>query len=128
MRNRDQIYTEMTKMFGTVPSFFKLVPDNLLENEWELFKAIQVNETKIPGKYRDLIGLGIAAATHCPYCATFHTEMARVNGATDAEIEEATHYAKQTTGWSTYLHGMRVDLEQFRREVQQVAEHVRKNR
>ena len=123
--NREQIYGEMKEAFGLVPSFFKLVPDATLDHEWELFKAIQMKETVIPNKYKELIGVGISAAVRCRYCSLFHTEMAKLNGATDAEIEEAVHYAKSSAGWSTYLHGMQVDYDQFKKEVHQACEYVR---
>ena len=122
---REEIYKEMNEAFGLVPSFFKLVPDSTLEHEWELFKAIQMKETAIPNKYKELIGIGFSAAVRCRYCALFHTEMAKLNGATDAEIEEAVHYAKSSTGWSTYLNGMQVDYDQFKEEIHQACEFVK---
>jgi AhpD family alkylhydroperoxidase len=122
---RDQVYTEMREMFGLVPSFFTLVPDNSLELEWRLFRTVQFDEGPIPNKYRELIGIGISATTKCEYCIQYHTEVARLNGATDAEIEDAVHYAKSSAGWSTYLNGMQVDKDQFATELAQVAEYVR---
>jgi AhpD family alkylhydroperoxidase len=123
--SREQVYGEMTQMFGLVPSFFKLVPDNSLELEWKLFKTVQFDEGPIPNKYRELIGLGISAITKCEYCIQYHTEVARLNGATDAELEDAVHYAKSSAGWSAYLNGMQVDREQFADELAQVADYVR---
>jgi hypothetical protein len=38
---------------------------------------------------------------------------------------DAVHYAKSSAGWSTYLNGMQMDFEQFKREVTQACEHVR---
>lgn len=122
---RDQVYAEMTEMFGLVPSFFKLVPDNSLELEWKLFRTLQFDEGAIPNKYRELIGIGIAAITKCEYCIQYHTGVAQLNGATDAEIEDAVHFAKSSAGWSAYLNGMQVDRDQFADELAQVAEHVR---
>jgi AhpD family alkylhydroperoxidase len=122
---RDQVYAEMTQMFGLIPSFFKLVPDNSLELEWKLFKTVQFDEGPIPNKYRELIGLGISAITKCEYCILYHTEVARLNGATDAELEDAVHYAKSSAGWSAYLNGMQVDKQQFADELAQVGEYVR---
>jgi AhpD family alkylhydroperoxidase len=124
--NRQAIYREMEEMFGLVPSFFKLVPDATLEMEWELFKAIQLKDTAIPNKYKELIGVGISAAVRCRYCSLFHTEMAKLNGATEAEIEEAVHYAKSSAGWSTYLNGMQVDYDQFKKEIEKACAHVKR--
>lgn len=123
--NRDEVYKEMEEMFGLVPSFFKAIPDSTLELEWELFKRVQFEEGAIPNKYRELIGLGISAATKCRYCTLYHTELAKLNGATDEEIEEAVHFAKSSAGWSTYLHGLQVDYETFKDEVRRACEHVR---
>jgi AhpD family alkylhydroperoxidase len=122
---RDQVYAEMREMFGLVPSFFTLVPDTSLELEWHLFRTVQFDDGPIPNKYRELIGIGIAATTKCEYCIQYHTEVARLNGATDAEIEDAVHYAKSSAGWSTYLNGMQVDKDQFAAELAQVADYVR---
>jgi AhpD family alkylhydroperoxidase len=122
---RDQVYTEMREMFGLVPTFFTLVPDNSLELEWRLFRTVQFDDGPIPNKFRELIGIGIAAITKCQYCIQYHTEVAKLNGATDAEIEDAVHFAKSSAGWSTYLNGMQIDRDQFAAELAQVAEYVR---
>lgn len=122
---REQVYKEIEGMFGLVPSFFKAVPDSSLELEWKLFKKVQFDEGPIPNKYRELIGVAISAVTKCKYCALYHTEVARLNGATDAEIEDAVHYAKSSAGWSAYINGLQVDYEKFRGEVLQACEHVR---
>jgi AhpD family alkylhydroperoxidase len=122
---REEVYQDIESMFGLVPSFIKLLPDSTLELEWELMKRVQFEEGPVPNKYRELIGVGIAAATKCRYCALFHTEVARLNGATEEEIEDAVHYAKSSAGWSAYLNGLQVDYEQFAKEMAQIAEYVR---
>ena len=125
MKNRVQVYKEMEEAFGLVPSFLKTIPDSTLENEWELFKKVQMEDGAIPNKYRELIGLGLSAVSKCRYCTLFHTEMAKLFGATDKEIEEAVHYAKSSAGWSAYLNGMQVDYEQFKDELRRAGEHAR---
>jgi AhpD family alkylhydroperoxidase len=122
---RNEVYSEIKEMFGIVPTFVKSIPDSSLEMEWRLMKQVQFEEGPIPNKYRELIGLGIAAVTKCRYCLVFHTEAARLNGATDAEIEDAVHFAKSTAGWSAYLNGMQFDYEQFRQEVKKMVEFAR---
>jgi len=122
---RNEVYNEIKSMFGMVPTFIKSIPDSSLELEWNLMKRVQFDEGPIPNKYRELMGVGIAAAMKCRYCAFFHTEVARLNGATDAEIEDAVHVAKSILGWSTYINGMQVDYDQFRREITKIAEYVR---
>lgn len=125
MKNREGIYKEMEEMLGLVPSFLKTIPDTSLEHEWELFKTILLGEGAVPNKYRELVGLGVSAVTKCNYCTLYHTEMARLFGATDKEIEEAVHYAKASTGWSAYLNGMQVDYDRFKDELRRIAEHTK---
>jgi AhpD family alkylhydroperoxidase len=122
--SREQIYKEIEHTLGLVPSFFKMIPDNTIEMEWELFKRTELDESPIPNKYRELIGLAVAAATRCHYCAFYHTEVARLFGASEEEIEDAMYYAKMTSGWSTYVNGLQLDFEQFRDEVLRVCEYV----
>jgi len=122
---RQEVYNQITEMFGVVPSMFKELPDSTLELEWQLMKKSQFDEGAIPNKYRELIGVAIAAITKCKYCSFFHTEIAKLNGATDEEIEDAVHYAKSSAGWSTYINGLQLDFEQFKSEILQACEHVR---
>jgi AhpD family alkylhydroperoxidase len=126
--SRQQVYKEIEQVLGVVPGFFKALPEQTLAAEWELFKRSQIEEGPIPNKYRELIGIGIAATTKCRYCTLFHTEMAKLNGATSAEIEDAVHFAKSSAGWSAYVNGLQYDYEQFRREVTTACEHVRSRR
>ncbi len=126
MKTREQVYKEIKETFGLVPGFLKTIPDTTLEHEWELLKKVQIEPGAIPNKYRELIGLGISAVSKCRYCTLFHTEMAKLFGATDGEIEEAVHYAKSSAGWSAYLNGMQVDFEEFRDELRQAGEYVKR--
>ena len=65
--NRQQIYKEIENTLGLVPSFFKTIPDSSLELEWQLMKRVQMEAGPIPNKYRELMGLAVAAAitTQC---------------------------------------------------------------
>ena len=123
-RTRAEIYRDMQATIGLVPTFMKSIPDSTLEMEWELMKGVQMAPGPIPNKYRELIGVAVAAATKCHYCIYFHTEFARLNGATDAEIEDALHYAKSTTGWSTYINGSQMEMDTFKAEVQAIVKYV----
>jgi AhpD family alkylhydroperoxidase len=122
---REDVRREMQEMFGTVISFVDRIPDEFIDSEWDLIKRVQFGQTLIPGKYKELMGLAISAVTRCRYCALFHTEAARLNGATDAEIEEAVHYAKLVSGWSIYINGLQVDYDEFADEVRRVVGYVK---
>jgi AhpD family alkylhydroperoxidase len=111
---------------GLVPEFMKRVPDYLVPSEWASFKALELSdETAIPNKYKEMIGLAVSGATRCRYCAYFHTEAARMFGATDEEITETAMIAKNTMGWSTYLNTLQFDYDEFVAEFDQISAHVR---
>jgi AhpD family alkylhydroperoxidase len=122
--SRQDVHNEMEQMFGTVISFVDQIPDDFIDAEWDLIKRVQFGETLIPNKYKELMGLAIAAVTRCRYCSLFHTEAAKLFGATAAEVEEAVHYAKLVSGWSVYLNGLQVDYESFADEVRRVVGYV----
>ena len=122
-----EIYSEMEQIMGRVPSFMKLIPEDSLDAEWNLFKRTIFGETAIPNKYKELIGLAVAAATFCRYCAAFHAVSAKLFGATDAEIEDAVHVAKNSAGWSTYMNGMSIDFDDFNTELNLIADYIKAN-
>ena len=127
-RARSAVEAEMKEMLGLVPSFFARIPEDYLDFEWELFKRLELGETRIPNKYKELMGIAIHAETKCHYCTLFHTEAAKLFGATDEEIQEAVHYAKMTLGWSAYLNGIRQDYDQFADELNRIGEHLNAQR
>jgi AhpD family alkylhydroperoxidase len=122
---RHEVYKEIEGMMGLVPAFMKALPDSSIEQEWELFKKVQIEETAIPNKYRELIGVGVAAIMRCKYCSYYHSSIAKLYGVTDAEIEDAVHFAKSSAGWSTYINGLQMDYDEFRAEIDHACEHLR---
>ena len=123
--DKKAVYKDIEETLGLVPGFIKAVPEASLELEWKLLKRVQMEPGPIPNKYRELIGVAISAVTKCRYCSYFHTEFARLNGATEAEIEDAVHYAKSSAGWSAYLNGLQVDYDEFAQEIQAICRHAR---
>jgi AhpD family alkylhydroperoxidase len=124
--NRSDVERDIEATLGLVPEFMKQVPDYLLPTEWASFKNLQLSDqTAIPNKYKELIGLAVSGATRCRYCAYFHTEAARLFGATDDEITETALISKNTMGWSTYLNTLQFDYDKFVKEFDQIAAHLR---
>ncbi len=124
-QRKAEIRSEIEKTFGKVPTWVSEMPDSALEGFWGLMKDFQLAETAIPNKYKELIGLGVSGATRCRYCALFHTEAARLFGATDEEIAEAAMMAAHTMGASTFLNSIQVDYDQFKRETLEAIQYVR---
>ena len=70
---------------------------------WAFDKA-SVAEGAIPVKYKELIAVGIALTTQCPYCIDIHSGNARKAGATDAEIVEAAMVAAALRAGAAVTH------------------------
>ncbi len=115
---------EMQEMLGTVPSAFDRIPDEFIDSEWDLMKRVQYGETLIPNRYKELIGVAVAAVTRCPYGTRLHAELARLHGATEAEVAEAVHYAALVSGWGTQMTALAPDLDGFNAEVDQTVRYL----
>jgi AhpD family alkylhydroperoxidase len=125
VEDRHEADRDIEETLGLNPEFLQRVPDYLLPTEWASFKSLVFGETAIPNKYKEMIGLAVSGATRCRYCAYFHTEAARLFGATEDEITETAMIAKNTMGWSTYLNTLQFDYDKFTAEFDQVTAHVR---
>ncbi|AZZ37383.1 hypothetical protein CIK05_11460 [Bdellovibrio sp. qaytius] len=103
---------------GFMPTMFKQYPQEALPAAWEEMKAVQMNPASaVPGKYKELIGLAVAAQIPCKYCVYFHKKFAMLNGATEREVNEAIAVAGSVRKWSTYVYGSQMDLEAFKKDV-----------
>jgi AhpD family alkylhydroperoxidase len=126
--DRHEVERDIEETLGLVPEFIQRVPDYLLPTEWASFKSLELSDqTAIPNKYKEMIGLAVSGATRCRYCAYFHTEAARLFGASDDEIVETAMIAKNTMGWSTYLNTLQFDYDAFVQEFDQITAHVRES-
>lgn len=122
---RNEVQREIQQMFGIVPSWVGELPDAALVGFWTTMRDLQLAETHIPNKYKELIGLAVSGATRCRYCTLFHTEAARLFGATDAEIAEASAMGGFTMMASTILNAQQTDYDEFRKETLQIVQHLK---
>lgn len=79
-------------------------------------------QSAIPPKYREMIGLAVAATLKCPYCETFHRGAAKMYGATEEELTEVGAITGQTAFWSSVLHAQNYDINTFTKEFQAIGE------
>lgn len=126
MASRDDLHREVKEKLGLVPEWFEVLPDGVASGFWSLAKDFWLAETKIPNKYKELIGLAVSGATRCRYCSLFHTEAARLFGATDDEIAEASAMGALTMFGSTFINAEQIDYEKFRKETKEIVAYVRK--
>jgi AhpD family alkylhydroperoxidase len=121
----DDVFRDVEQVLGQIPSWMREMPPEGLAGFWGLMKDFYLAETTIPNKYKELIGLAVSGATRCKYCALFHTEAAKLFGATDAEIAEASLMGGMTMIASTFLNGQQTDYETFAKETREIIEYVR---
>jgi len=126
MTEYEETLKDIEKTFGIVPGFMKAIPSDVLVKEWPLMKKYQLGESAIPAKYREFIGLAVAANIKCPYCSLMHTAMATGYGAMDKELSEVAFIASYTARWSAMLHALQYDYDTFVKEVHQIGEHAKK--
>lgn len=116
-------YDDIKKTLGMVPTFLKEYPQDGIVGAWQDLKGLQLNPmTAIPPKYKELIGLAVAAQIPCKYCTYFHSNAAKLNNATNEELKEAIAMAAGTRRWSTFLNGTQVDEMSFKKEVDKMLE------
>ena len=119
-----KIEQEMTQYFGFVPDFYKTVPQPAAEHAWGLQRDLELGQTALDGKTKELIGLAVAAQIKCHYCTYFHTHAARAHGASDEELREAVLMGGFTDMMSNALNGADYDLGRFRKEVDRAVQHM----
>jgi AhpD family alkylhydroperoxidase len=72
---------------------------------FQAFDAAAMKDGAIPARYKELIALGIAFTTQCPYCIEVHAKKARDLGCSDAEIAEAAVVAAALRAGGAITHG-----------------------
>src|SRR2546427_9978378 len=101
------VKTQFKRMRELAPEVYRA----FLEFDQKAFK-----DGAIPGKTKELIALGIAQITQCPWCIDAHTKKAALAGASDAEIAETTFVAMAMAAGAAWSHGGRA--VQCRQEAQ----------
>lgn len=116
-------YRDMEATLGRVPGFMRGYPAGSIAGAWKQFKNLQVStSTALPGKYKELIGLAVAAQIPCTYCIDAHTAFAQANGATNEELSEAVAISALVRHWSTVITGSQQDLDAFKKEADRMLE------
>jgi AhpD family alkylhydroperoxidase len=93
------------------PDDLKLLPElkKLAPEEFKGFVALDAivgkEDGAIPRKYRELIALGVACTTQCPYCLDVHTKGAKRAGASREEVAEVVFLAAALRAGAAVTHG-----------------------
>lgn len=93
--------TDDLKVLG---EFKKLAPVEF-KGFVELDAIVGRQDGAIPRKYRELIAIGVACTTQCPYCLDVHTRNAKQAGATREEVTETALIAAALRAGAAVTHG-----------------------
>jgi AhpD family alkylhydroperoxidase len=84
---------------------------DLEETQKDMFQAFKnfnnvifEKESSLPRKVKELIAIGVAHTTQCPYCIEGHVKAAKKAGATDQEIAEAIFVAAALRAGGAFAH------------------------
>lgn len=72
---------------------------------YEAFDRAAMAPGSIPRKYKELIALGVALTTQCPYSLEVHRTNAQNAGASEAEIAEVVFVAAAMRATAAIAHG-----------------------
>jgi AhpD family alkylhydroperoxidase len=81
----------------------ELAPDPY--RAWLEFDGKAFQPGALPSKTKELIALGIAHITQCPWCIDAHAAKARTAGATDQEIGEVIFVSMAMAAGAAWSHG-----------------------
>ena len=91
------------RKLAKLPRLGELAPDAF--KAFVAFDEAVVRGGVIPLKYKELIAVGVALTTQCPYCIDIHAKKARKAGATDQELAETTLLAAAIRAGGAVTHG-----------------------
>lgn len=80
-----------------------LVPD--MYGSWLEFDGKVFADGTLPAKTKELIALGIAHITQCPWCIDAHVKRAAKAGASEREIGEVIFVAMAMAAGAAWSHG-----------------------
>lgn len=100
-----------------IPDYAKFIPKNILEHDWAISKKTYEEETKIPDKYKQLIGLAGAIGMKSYYWAQSYETAAKHEGATDEEISEVYHMICCDSRWDMILQAKNYEMETVKKEL-----------
>jgi len=118
---------DIEKVFGFVPDFMKSYPSDALAGAWNNVKGIILSPAVINPKHKSLINLAVSSQIPCNYCVYIDSQMAKMNGATPQEIQEAVAMSAIIRHWSTVLNGIQQDEKAFQKEVDGIFNYLKKH-
>lgn len=113
---RKQAEKEIKELMGIVPAMYKALPDSAFNAAWQLQKSLELGDTILDVKTKELIGLAVASHMKCKYCVYFHSKAAEAFGASKEELREAALMGGMTAMMSNAITGGQIDFEKFKKD------------
>lgn len=88
---------------SNLPHLKSMQPQSM--QAFEAFDRAAMAPGAIPRRYKELIALGVALTTQCPYSLEIHRTNAQNAGVTEAEIAEVIFIAASMRATSAIAHG-----------------------
>jgi len=109
-------YAAFGTPLGVLPAHIQAYSDAAVAGDttWD----VQIEESNgLDLKVKSLIGVAVAAQIPCRYCLWLETTVAKANGVTDAELEEAVTMAASVRLRSTVFNAPAFDFEAYKSDV-----------
>ncbi len=109
-----EVYADIREKFGMVPNFFKAqaaIDADWLEVNWQRVKLIMLSSGGLDRKTRELIAFVISEVNQCEYCTLAHETMARMNGATDQEVNQTKQIIELFCSFNAIADTLRVPCD-----------------
>ena len=108
------VYAEIKEAFGMVPNLFLAqgaVDPDWLELNWQREKQVMLSEGALDRKTKELLAMTVALVSDSDYCALAHEAMAKMAGASEAEIDNAKQVIELFTSFSAIAKSLRVPCD-----------------
>lgn len=109
-----EILDDIQAKMGMVPNFFRAqaeVDPVWLELNWNRMQTIMLAEGVLDRKTKELLAMTVSLVSRSKYCALAHETMARMNGATDAEINEAKRVMELFASFTAIAESLRIPCD-----------------
>ena len=115
--SREDIYKDIKETLGGVGGFFDKMDDATLETVWETTKKTFLSDMSLGLKVNAMVALGAAYGMGCEYWIEFHTQTARLAGATDQNLEDVKTLAEFSAQFRAFLKSVFYDFDTWKKEV-----------
>jgi len=109
-----EIYAEIKEKMGVLPNLFKAIAaqdETWLELNWEREKRIMIENTSLDRKTKELIAMAVCTVEKAAYGKSVHETLARMFGASDADVADAKKVAELFSSFGNIGFGLDVPID-----------------